>query len=283
LTHHYFLQIFFNRKWQVPCPCIKEKVSPDFLRLSPDIPQHQPHQILPTSSLQISKGDQGVSGFILQAREVPFGEGSSLEALAPEPLGSEQNSYSPPVSPLLLPPQQLEAVPDPTQEQVTPVFVPVQDIASVRDAALMLDVSPVQDLAPVLDIEPGLGFTPMQENAPAQDAALAPVQDIAPVLAAAPVLDVTPGMDIAPMVIAPVQDAVLALIQDAAMAPVQGIALDHLIVPVQELGPRRSTRLASQSQGLYVNILEKALTKKKKEDSASSCASKVSKASSNND
>jgi hypothetical protein len=38
-------------------------------------------------------------------------------------------------------------------------------------------------------------------------------------------------------------------------------------------GPRRSSHLADQAQGLYVNILEKALKKKKREDSELSTAS----------
>jgi hypothetical protein len=60
------------------------------------------------------------------------------------------------------------------------------------------------------------------------------------------------------------------------MVPIQDV------VPVpqaaaEEEGPRRSSQLARQSEGLYINILEKALRMKKREESSSSCTSKVSK------
>jgi hypothetical protein len=48
-------------------------------------------------------------------------------------------------------------------------------------------------------------------------------------------------------------------------------------VPLQQGGIRRSTRLAERSQGLYSNVLEKAL-KKKREESTSSGTSKNPKA-----
>jgi hypothetical protein len=78
---------------------------------------------------------------------------------------------------------------------------------------------------------------------------------------------------VVPAQVAQVQEVVPAeaTIQTPAQVAIQDPAqVPDLAPALQESGPRRSYRLAIQSQGLYVSILEKALKKKKREDSASS-------------
>jgi hypothetical protein len=72
----------------------------------------------------------------------------------------------------------------------------------------------------------------------------------------------------------PVPDVVPAPAVAPAIAMVPLAEVNPILVPS---GPRRSSRLADQTQGLYVNVVEKALKKKKREESTISDTSKTSK------
>jgi hypothetical protein len=60
------------------------------------------------------------------------------------------------------------------------------------------------------------------------------------------------------------------------LAPVE-VAAQVILPGLEEPTPRRSSCLAEQTTGMYVNVLEKALKKKKMDDSPISVASRTSK------
>jgi hypothetical protein len=71
-------------------------------------------------------------------------------------------------------------------------------------------------------------------------------------------------------------DIALPVPQVIPLAPVEVVA--QVILPgLDEPAPRHSSRLAEQTNGMYVNVLEKALKKKKMDDSPISAASRTSK------
>jgi hypothetical protein len=69
----------------------------------------------------------------------------------------------------------------------------------------------------------------------------------------------------------------VSVILDPPPAPVM-ILLQELIHEPEDR-PHRSTRLANRSDGMYINVVEKAMKKKKKEVSAISGTTKLSKSS----